>query len=318
MKSCCGLAAIARSTLWHSNSSTTFMLWTRASVQYVKLQSVGYSAAAGRNTSARQIATTHSGWSAAPLPSAPDVANRVKAVLRRMPQSVVVITAAGASPPKGHNSAMPAKQDVEPVGMTVSSFASLDLDGDVAAVAFNVKRPSRTLDAIARGGGVFNVHVLAGTDAGARVAHHFTRPNGANPYEVRDGELEPSKPGAALGLFDELERRTGCVAISTGSGHRGHGSPPMLQGPGVLYVLKCALSESSERMMLPIMNHTIVVAGVTDVVAGELPLVEGEQGTGSLNETPTTLGLTYGDRQYRRPGGVILNGDGSAPKASEK
>ncbi|TLD25040.1 hypothetical protein PspLS_05964 [Pyricularia sp. CBS 133598] len=315
MKSCRGLAAIAKSTPWHSNPSTTFPLWTRASVQYAR-QLGGYHVAVGRNLSARQIATTHSGWSAAPLPSAPDVANRVKAVLRRMPQSVVVITAAGVSPTEGHDSAMSAKQDLEPVGMTVSSFASLDLDGDVAAVAFNVKRPSRTLDAIARGGGAFNVHVLAGTDAGARVAHHFTRPNGANSYDFRDEELEPSKSVATLGLFDELERRTGCVAISTGPSHRGHASPPMLQGPGVLYVLKCALSEPSERMILPVMNHTIVVAGVTDVVVGELPLKEVEQGAGSLKETRTTLGLTYGDRQYRSPGGVILNGDGSAPQAS--
>ncbi|TLS25991.1 hypothetical protein PpBr36_07238 [Pyricularia pennisetigena] len=316
MKSCRGLAAIAKSTLWHSNPSTTFPFWTRSSVRHVKPPG-GFGVAVGRNSSARQIATAHPGWSAAPLPSAPDVANRVKAVLRRMPQSVVVITAAGISPAEGRGSAMSAKQDVEPVGMTVSSFASLDLDGDVAAVAFNVKRPSRTLDAIARGGGAFNVHVLAGTDAGARVAHHFTRPNGANSYEVEDGELEPSKPRAALGLFDELQRRTGCVAISTDSGHRDQASPPMLQGPGVLYILKCALSESSERILLPIMNHTIVVAGVTDVVAGELPLKEDEQGVGSLVATHTTLGLTYGDRQYRSPGSVILNGNGSAPKPSK-
>ncbi|QBZ54057.1 hypothetical protein PoMZ_09748 [Pyricularia oryzae] len=302
MKSCRGLAAIAKSTPWHSNPSTKFPLWTRASVQYARPPG-GYGVAVGRTS---------------PLPSAPDVANRVKSVLRRMPQSVVVITAAGASPTQGHDSGLSGKQDLEPVGMTVSSFASLDLDGDVAAVAFNVKRPSRTLDAIAWGGGAFNVHVLAGTEAGARVAHHFTRPNGANPYEVRDGELEPSSHAATLGLFDELERRTGCVAISTGTDHRGHTSPPMLQGPGVLYVLKCALAEPAERMMLPIMNHTIVVAGVTDVVAGELPLKEGEQGVEALNGTHPTLGLTYGNRHYRSPGGIILNGDGSARKASEK
>lgn len=203
--------------------------------------------------------------------------------------------------------------------MTVSSFASLDLDGDVAAVAFNVKRPSRTLDAIARGSGAFNIHVLAGTDAGARVAHHFTRSNGANPGRGLVAATPLDQPARTLGLFDDLEERAGCcvVGISAGSGDQTSTAAPLLQGPGVLYVLKCALPEPSERMMLPVMNHTIVVAGVTDVITGVVPLGEAEQAVAAPSNTEhATLGLTYGDRQYRQPGGAVLNGDGSSPRGA--
>lgn len=199
--------------------------------------------------------------------------------------------------------------------MTVSSFASLDLDEDVAAVAFNVRRPSRTLDAIERGAGVFNVHVLAGNDAGARIARHFTQPNDADVGSSSSSggsagrdESWPMLRRKPRGLFDDLERRAGCGVVVAGGGF-GSPAPPVLEGPGVLYVLTCAVPSPAQGMV-SVMSHTIVVAGVTDVSVGEVAAFEEREGqaSGETGEVQRTLGLSYGDRQYRAPGGALLGG----------
>ncbi|KAL8365228.1 hypothetical protein RB595_004162 [Gaeumannomyces hyphopodioides] len=254
-------------------------------------------------------------WRAPPLPSAPGVADRVRSVLRRMPQSVVVVTV--AAPPFAQRQAAAADQHhhhQHAVGMTVSSFASLDLDGDVAAVAFNVRRPSRTLDAIERGAGVFNVHVLAGNDAGARIARHFTQPNDADASgggssggggASRD-ESWPMLRRKPRGLFDDLERRAGCGVVAAAIGFDA-AAPPVLEGPGVLYVLTCAVPSPAQRA-ISVMSHAIVVAGVTGVSVGEVAALEEreEEAAGGRGEAQRTLGLSYGDRQYRAPGGSLV------------
>ncbi|KAL8397055.1 hypothetical protein RB594_003957 [Gaeumannomyces avenae] len=278
-------------------------------------------------------------WRAPPLPSAPGVADRVRSVLRRMPQSVVVVTV--AAPPSATQQQQQQQQQQRQaaaadqhhrhhhqhaVGMTVSSFASLDLDGDVAAVAFNVRRPSRTLDAIERGVGVFNVHVLAGNDAGARIARHFTQPNDA------DGGGSSSSSGGGGGggggsgasrdeswpmlrrkprsLFDDLERRAGCGVVAADSGIDAATAPPVLEGPGVLYVLTCAVPSSPVRGAISVMSHAIVVAGVTGVSVGEVAALEEreeEAAARGRGEAQRTLGLSYGDRKYRAPGSSLLS-----------
>ncbi|KAL8282619.1 hypothetical protein RB597_010039 [Gaeumannomyces tritici] len=271
-------------------------------------------------------------WRAPPLPSAPGVADRVRSVLRRMPQSVVVVTVAAPPSATQQQQRQAAAADQHhrhhhqhAVGMTVSSFASLDLDGDVAAVAFNVRRPSRTLDAIERGAGVFNVHVLAGNDAGARIARHFTQPNDADGGGSGGSSSSSSSGGGGggasrdeswpmlrrkpRGLFDDLERRAGCGVVAADAGLDAATAPPVLEGPGVLYVLTCAVPSSPARGAITVMSHAIVVAGVTGVSVGEVAALEEreeEAATRGRGEAQRTLGLSYGDRKYRAPGGSLL------------
>lgn len=156
--------------------------------------------------------------------------------------------------------------------MTMSSFTSLSL-ADRPLVTFNVATPSRTLDAI-RQSGVFNIHVLAGDGTGAMVAENFTR-----------GNME--------GIFDRLVGAR-CKTLETaadGAREKNLG-PPVLEGDGVLYVLRCRVvgGEAPEGGLMQVRDHVIVVGEVLEVVEGG----RGEE-----------FGLAYTDRRYRGVGGVI-------------
>ncbi|KAK1654931.1 flavin reductase like domain-containing protein [Colletotrichum phormii] len=180
-------------------------------------------------------------------PSA-DLPAQLCGVMRRLAHSVVVATATDRAG--------------RPRGMTMSSFVSLSMK-PVPLVTFNVRTPSRTLDAIHEGGGGFNVHVLAEGKEGARVADWFTRGNAAG------GE----------GLFEGLPRGVEIVEED--------GEAPLLEGEGVLYVIKCrALGEG----MVRVRDHVVVVGEVEGVVRGA--------GEG--------FGLVYADRRYRMLGECLV------------
>ncbi|KAG7055761.1 flavin reductase like domain-containing protein, partial [Colletotrichum scovillei] len=125
---------------------------------------------------------------------AADLPAQLCGVMRRVAHSVVVATATDRAG--------------RPRGMTMSSFVSLSME-PVPLVTFNVRTPSRTLDAIHESGGVFNVHVLAEGGEGARVADLFTRGNA----------------GAGEGLFEGLPEGVEVVEED--------GEAPLLEGKGV-------------------------------------------------------------------------------------
>ncbi|WDK23238.1 flavin reductase like domain-containing protein [Colletotrichum graminicola] len=182
-----------------------------------------------------------------------ELPEQLRGVMRRLAHSVVVCTATDR---RGR-----------PRGMTMSSFVSLSME-PVPLVTFNVRTPSRTLQAIQDegSGGLFNIHVLAEGAEGARVAEWFTRGNGA----------------AGEGLFRELPDGVGVCEED--------GAAPVLEGKGVLYVLRCrALGEG----MVRVRDHVVVVGEVEGVLRGE--------GEG--------FGLVYADRRYRVLGDVLVKGE---------
>ncbi|KAK1715560.1 flavin reductase like domain-containing protein [Colletotrichum acutatum] len=180
-----------------------------------------------------------------------DLPAQLCGVMRRLAHSVVVATATDRAG--------------RPRGMTMSSFVSLSME-PVPLVTFNVRTPSRTLDAIHESGGVFNVHVLAEGGEGARVADLFTRGNA----------------GAGEGLFEGLPEGVEVVEED--------GEAPLLEGKGVLYVIKCrALGEG----MVRVRDHVVVVGEVEGVVRG------GGEG----------FGLVYADRRYRTLGECLVKGE---------
>ncbi|TDZ31852.1 Uncharacterized protein C8035_v001328 [Colletotrichum spinosum] len=151
----------------------------------------------------------------------------------------------------------------QPRGMTMSSFVSLSMD-PVPLVTFNVRTPSRTLSAIQDAHGAFNIHVLAEGEQGARVAEWFTRGN-------LGGEVFRGLPEGIEAVEED-------------------GEAPVLEGRGVLFVLKCrVLGEGVVRVR----DHVVVVGEVRGVVKGE--------GEG--------FGLVYADRRYRMLGQVLVKGN---------
>lgn len=124
--------------------------------------------------------------------------------------------------------------------MTMSSFTSLTLT-PTPLVTFNVRTPSRTLDAIASSKH-FNIHMLVGDDSGKAVADHFTHGN-------MDGK-------GLWGMRYEIEE--------------GPNGPPLVKDKGVLYVLRCRLFEEGVEGGLPqVRDHVMVVGEVVEVVDGE-------------------------------------------------
>lgn len=163
-----------------------------------------------------------------------------------------------------------------PRAMTMSSFTSLALV-PAPVVSFNIAVPSRTHAAVAASRR-FNIHVLADDAAGARVADWFAGGN-AEGREV----------------FGRLVEVGGVAGVDFGDGESGN-EPPVLEGDGVLYVLKCQLLEGEPaRGLVRVRDHVIVLGEVLEIV----------EGSGAAREAEERFGLLYADRRYRQLGDCI-------------
>ena len=140
----------------------------------------------------------------------------------------------------------------------MSSFTSLALS-PTPLVTFNVAVPSRSFDALSHSG-EFNIHILASDKHGASLADQFTK-------------------GNADGVFDDVDY------VNAASG-------PVLEGEGVLYVLRCrlAVDDAPTKGLIRVRDHVIVVAEVLEMIPG----LGGQE-----------FGLAYTDRAYRRVGDTI-------------
>ncbi|TWU78311.1 hypothetical protein ED733_008448 [Metarhizium rileyi] len=180
---------------------------------------------------------------------------QLRSILRLFTNPIVVCTATHHGTPRA---------------MTMSSFTSLTLF-PTPIVSFNVATPSRTLDAITSSK-EFNIHVLAGDESGASVADHFTR-------------------GNVDGVFDTIEGAT----YTRGKEQEQDGtcSAPLLEGEGILRVLRCRLlRDGTTGGLVRVRDHVIVVGEVVETIPG--------------NQTKE-FGLAYADRRYRQVGSVIEN-----------
>lgn len=200
-------------------------------------------------------------FDALPLPE------QLRCVMRLLAHSVVVCTSAAAAP----ESSTPV-----PRGMTMSSFTSLSLR-PTPLVTFNIATPSRTFDAVSRSR-QFNIHILSGDVAGARVAEWFRKGNADD-----------------LGVFeaDKLRDECGCQVVPAET--TSDGAAPLLKGPGVLFALRCSLlGDEPARGLVRVRDHVIVLAEIVDIVEGE----------GGKSE-PGPFGLAYADRLYRQLGSTM-------------
>ncbi|KAK3325352.1 flavin reductase like domain-containing protein [Apodospora peruviana] len=202
-----------------------------------------------------------------PTPPATQLPHQFRNLMRRLTHSVVVCTSTNSS----------ATLASQPCAMTMSSFTSLALHPS-PAVSFNVATPSRTLDAIASSR-LFNIHVLVADASGAKVANWCRQGN-----------------AGTLQLFARLRDECQCeVTVGNDDAH-----PALLQGPGVLHVLKCRLLDEPSGGLVKVRNHVIVLGEVLEILDG------GHGGSSSPQEEGRKdMGLSYADRKYRHPGKSI-------------
>ena len=222
--------------------------------------------------------------------------------------------------------------------MTASSLTSLSLS-PTPCVTFNVRTPSRTLDAVAASGR-FNIHVLAATPDGVRLAARFALENSDNHRVGHDDDDHDDADDVDHYVFSSVgdtsvdERRNCRDDEHDGRGGNGDGDeilpppPPELRGPGVLYVLRCRLlrgeGDGGTGLVRVLGDCVIVlgeVLGISDGGVGrpererklltDRSEMEGdergssEDGEDSSSEPLGRFGLVYADRTYRRLGNIL-------------
>ncbi|KAI1774415.1 flavin reductase like domain-containing protein [Hypoxylon cercidicola] len=240
----------------------------------------------------------------------------MRAVMRQLPHPVVVITTLENTRSVAELGNLLDKKFPRPIprAMTVSSFTSLSVD-PVPRVTFNVTLPSTTYEAIMKCG-KFNAHILSGDDHGARIADLFTRGN--RPPAATSVSEDGDKPdlGVLAGLKEfgvhvlgqeewqqewEQAGEYGQEVLSTVK-EGGYitdvelppsGTLPVLQGQGIMHILKCKFRRLTPPPDSDFEHHAIVMGEVVDIVRGEFG-----DGYG--------IALSYADRAYRRLGEKLL------------
>lgn len=100
-------------------------------------------------------------------------------------------------------------------------------------------------------------------------------------------------------MFERLRKECQCE-ITLGTETETDG-PAMLQGPGVLHVLRCRLLDDEPHGgLVKVRDHVIVVGEVMEIVDGG-----GQSDTDADIETERPFGLAYADTKYRQPGRSI-------------
>lgn len=163
----------------------------------------------------------------------------VRQLMRKVPSSVAVITVSSYDAElKTH----------VPMGVAVSSFTTVSLDPPT--VSFNIKEPSKTLDAIRAAKGLFRVHFPAADKGGATMVDVFARGNHANAYKTRTKALGLYVPGH--GSIVDRRRTTASQA-------------PQISGDYVRAAMECTLTQE-----MSVADHVILVARVDSLESRRL------------------------------------------------
>lgn len=177
----------------------------------------------------------------------------VRGFMRNVPSSVAVVTVAGTS--AGRNNG--------PVGVAVSSLCTVTLDPPT--ISFNIKQPSKTLDAIRAANGLFRVHFPAADRGGAKVVDLFSRGNHPDAYGQRWKELQIHHPQ------EQPNSNTATPSLA-----------PQIWNDYILAAMECKVTHE-----FPVADHVILVAKVESLEH-------------KVSKEPTML---YIDGGYRKPKG---------------
>ncbi|KAF9731531.1 hypothetical protein PMIN03_002380 [Paraphaeosphaeria minitans] len=155
----------------------------------------------------------------------------MRSIMRQVPSSVTVITAF----------AQDGDMRPLPLGSAISSLTTVSLDPP--HVSFNIKPPSRTLDAIREAGGRFCLHFLDNSLLAAKVALDFTKGNS----------------------LDTLRRRRASFSFAYPTTNQ-VGQPPRLNARCVVASMTCQLEQETA-----VADHVVVIASVKELDAIQNP-----------------------------------------------
>jgi flavin reductase (DIM6/NTAB) family NADH-FMN oxidoreductase RutF len=157
--------------------------------------------------------------------------NDVRSLMRQVPSSVAVITVASVDPELRKN---------VPMGVAVSSLSTVTLDPPT--ISFNIKQPSKTLDAIRAAKGRFRVHFPAADRGGARLVEHFCNGNHPESYAARNRYIR--------------------IYVPRPSDHADRLSPSASGAPQIFADYVHAAMECSLTQELQVADHVILVARI--------------------------------------------------------
>ncbi|KAJ9387467.1 hypothetical protein DTO063F5_3031 [Paecilomyces variotii] len=222
--------------------------------------------------------------------SSPSLSDQVRFLMRQVPHPVAIITATDPNSPTPNEAYR---------GMTVSSFNTVTLYPE-PVISFNVKRPSETLHAL-QTSGHFHVHLLAPSEATAKLARDFSKGN--NNLQIVKGE-------GGFEFFSDSGSET------TGQGR----GPPVLQrrrkdnsnkdenDSAVIdfpFIFECR----AHPQKIEVYDHTIVLGTVVRTLrhpaAGRRGGISGNARDDDDPHSKEDLCLTYADTRFWKMGEVV-------------
>lgn len=223
----------------------------------------------------------------------------MKQTLRALSHPVAVVLAANPLPLS--SSTLEQRLQVSH-GVTISSLTTVTLHPETV-VSFNLKRPSRTWDAMLSSP-TFNIHLLRATPAAAGLAHMFTQPH-ANPSDILRQLTLRYGPTSAHELDGQAPSGSNNKEAELVHKHHQRHCEPVLAGPAILARLVAVLDE---KKSIQVGDHIIVVAKIKRIVKidprAAVPSEEEEEG------------LAYANRGYRGIGPEIQPVESQSERAA--
>jgi hypothetical protein len=230
----------------------------------------------------------------------PGLATSLRQLMRTTTHSVVVLTT--LAPPTDPETLKELSEPSPPRpsryrGMTLSSFTTLTLTPS-PIITFNIRAPSRTLDAL-RSTRHFLIHVLAATQSGVNVAEAFTKGKGAD-------------------AFKSLHFRTDQEHVKIGRKQKNRGEEqivlPLIMSTGIIRVLKCQVLPAighggpkgpgkdgdNEEGFVKVGDHELVLAKVHSILPRAYPRLPWK------GDEVWPEALSYAHGKYRRIGSTQL------------
>ncbi|KAJ9292953.1 hypothetical protein DTO271G3_8251 [Paecilomyces variotii] len=224
--------------------------------------------------------------------SSPSLSDQVRFLMRQVPHPVAIITATDPNSPTPNEAYR---------GMTVSSFNTVTLYPE-PVISFNVKRPSETLHAL-QTSGHFHVHLLAPSEATAKLARDFSRGNnnlqivkGEGGFEFfSDSGSETTQQGQRRGP-PVLQRRR------KDNSNKDENDSAVVDFP---FIFECR----AHPQKIEVYDHTIVLGTVVRTLrhpaAGRRGGISGNARDDDDPHSKEDLCLTYADTRFWKMGEVI-------------
>jgi flavin reductase (DIM6/NTAB) family NADH-FMN oxidoreductase RutF len=191
--------------------------------------------------------------------------------MRAVPNPIAVITASTATSPTPDFS--------QCYAATLSSFTTVTLSPS-PIISFNLRRPSRTLDAILAAGG-FRVHILPANAWGKDIAKSVLERRHSAALEYLAGS---SKHAVTEVTNKQLENKEGIHA-------------PLIRGQAVLADLECEVYQKAE-----VGDHAVIFAQVLKTTQNKtLQRIAGD----GKDFVPEECALVYHDGDYASVGARI-------------